>query len=86
MLIKSLWAPWCGYWAHGSLVLLDADGPSTTIAAIAEPPPTLYMRGIAVPTKLVPYRHDDTGLAWNLAPATRPPVKQLAVSLKADDG
>ena len=44
-LIKSLWAPWCGYWAEGSLVLLEADGPTKTLAAIAEPPPTLYMRG-----------------------------------------
>ena len=51
-LIASLWAPWCGYWATGSLVLLEADGPTKTLAAIVEPPPTLYTRGYPLVQKM----------------------------------
>ena len=47
-LIRSLWAPWCGYSFQGTTLLLEADGPATTIVA-AEHPGT-FMRGYANPT------------------------------------
>jgi hypothetical protein len=73
-LIASLWAPWCGYWATGSLVLLEADGPAKTLAAIAEPPPTLYTRGYTAVQKInksvtpsVPLKSDDKNLGGALS-------------------
>ena len=48
-LIQSLWAPWCGYWFTGAMVIVEADGPDHTFVATADPG-VLYMRGYPQPT------------------------------------
>ena len=47
-LIQSLWAPWCGYWFTGAMVLVEADGPGRTLVATADPD-GLYTRGYPKP-------------------------------------
>ena len=47
-LIQSLWAPWCGFWFTGAMVLVEADGPARTLVATADPG-VLYTRGYPKP-------------------------------------
>jgi len=47
-LIRSLWAPWCGYHYSHTLVVLEADGWNRTLAA-ATSAGSLYMRGYPPP-------------------------------------
>jgi hypothetical protein len=50
-LIRSLWAPWCGWWYHDTMVLVEADGPGHNLVQTANPG-VMYTRGYGKPSDL----------------------------------
>jgi hypothetical protein len=61
-LMKSLWAPWCGYKFPNALQLIETDGSddSKIIAATADPG-VMYMRGYAPPANSTEDNQEEGG-------------------------